>query len=94
VAAINPEFLNIFRKSHSTAENHPILFKVKKLAEGHIGIKIFNEMVVSSDDNTDPGPEPLAGLCHGVPLCIGAPPQRPHLLEQVLDLVVRLYIDL
>jgi hypothetical protein len=55
-------------------------------------IKLFNEMAVSGDDSLDPGPEPLAGLPHGVP--VQGPHQRLHLLEQVLDLVVRLSIDL
>jgi hypothetical protein len=36
MAAINPEFKNSFTKSHSTAENHPILLKLKKSADEHV----------------------------------------------------------
>ena len=31
-------------------------------------MKLFNEMAVRGDDSLHPGPEPLAGLPHGVPL--------------------------
>ncbi len=55
-------------------------------------IKIFNEMAVSDDDSRDPGPEPLAGLRHGVP--VKGAHQRLHVLDQVLDFIVRLCIDL
>jgi hypothetical protein len=55
-------------------------------------IKIFNEMAAIGDNSLDPGPELLAGLCHGVP-DRGAH-QCPHLLDQVLDFVVRLCTDL
>jgi hypothetical protein len=49
-------------------------------------------MAVRGDDSPDPGPGPLAGLPHGVP--VQGPHQRLHLLEQVLDFIVRLCIDL
>ena len=49
-------------------------------------------MVVNSDESLDSGPEPLAVLRHGDPVL--EPHQHFHLLEQVLDSVVRLCIDL
>ncbi len=49
-------------------------------------------MVVSGDESLYPGPEPLAGLRHRVP--VQGAHQHLHLLEQVLDSVVRLCIDL
>jgi hypothetical protein len=49
-------------------------------------------MAAIGDNSLDPGPELLAGLCHGVP-DKGAH-QCPHLLGQVLDFVVRLCTDL
>ena len=55
-------------------------------------IKIFNEIDVTGDDSLDPGPELQAGLRHGVP--VQGAHQRPHLLDQVLDFVVRLCTDL
>ncbi len=55
-------------------------------------IKIFNEMAVTGDDSLDPGPELQAGLRHGVP--VKGAHQRPHLLDQALDFVVRLCTDL
>jgi hypothetical protein len=55
-------------------------------------IKIFNEMAAIGDNSLDPGPELLADLCHGVP--DKEAHQYPHLLNQVLDLVVRLCTDL
>jgi hypothetical protein len=55
-------------------------------------IKIFNEMAVSSDNSLNFGPEPLAGLCHGVP--VKGAHQRLHVLDQVLDSIVKLCIDL
>ncbi len=55
-------------------------------------IKIFNEMAASDGDSLDPGPEPLAGLRHGVP--VKGAHQHPDLLDQVLDFVVKLCTDL
>ena len=55
-------------------------------------MKLFNEMTVIGDDSLDPGPEPLAGLRHGVP--VQGPHQRLHPLDLVLDFVVKLFIDL
>ncbi len=55
-------------------------------------IKKFNEMSVIGDNSLDPGPELLAGLCHGVP--VKGAHHCPHLLDQVLDFVMRLCIDL
>jgi hypothetical protein len=49
-------------------------------------------MAVSGDDSLDPGPELLAGLRHGVP--VKGAHQYLHVLDQVLDFVVRLCIDL
>jgi hypothetical protein len=49
-------------------------------------------MAVSGDDSLDSGPESLAGLRHGVP--VKGAHQRLHVLDQVLDFVVRLCIDL
>ncbi len=55
-------------------------------------MKLFNEMAVIGDDSLDPGPERLAGFRHGVP--VKGPHQRLHLMEQVLDFLVKLCIDL
>jgi hypothetical protein len=44
-------------------------------------INLFNEIAVSSDDSFDRGPEPLAGLRHGVP------GEEPHYLPDVMDQV-------
>jgi hypothetical protein len=55
-------------------------------------IKIFNEMAAIGDNSLDPGPELLASLCQGVP--VKEAHQCPHLLDQVLDFVVRLCTDL
>jgi hypothetical protein len=49
-------------------------------------------MAVSGHESLDPGPELLAGLRHGVP--VKGAHQHPHLLNQVLDFVVRLCTDL
>jgi hypothetical protein len=55
-------------------------------------MKLFNEMAVIGNESLDPGPERLAGFRHGVP--VKGPHQRLHLMEQVLDFVVKLCIDL
>ncbi len=55
-------------------------------------IKIFIEIAISGEEGLDPGPEPLAGLCHGVP--VQGALQRLHVLDPVLDFVVRLCINL
>jgi hypothetical protein len=55
-------------------------------------INIFNEPAVTGDDSLDPGPELQAGLRHGV--AVKGAHQRHHLLDQVLDFVVRLCTDL
>jgi hypothetical protein len=55
-------------------------------------MKLFNEMAVIGDDSLDPGPERLAGFCHGVP--VKGPHQRLHLTEQVLDFFAKLCIDM
>ncbi len=55
-------------------------------------IKIFNEMAVNSDNSLNFGPEPLVGLRHGVP--VKGANQRLHVLDQVLDSIVKFCIDL
>ncbi len=55
-------------------------------------INIFNEMAVTGNDSLDLGPELQVGLHHGVP--VKGAHQRPHLLDQVLDFVVKLCTDL
>ncbi len=50
-------------------------------------MKLFNEISVSLDDGLDPGPEPPAGLRHGVP--VEGPHHLLYLLDQVLGFVVR-----
>jgi hypothetical protein len=55
-------------------------------------MKLFNEMTFIGDDSLDPGPEPLAGLRHGVP--VQEPHQRLHPLNLDLDFVEKLCIDL
>jgi hypothetical protein len=55
-------------------------------------MNLFNEMAVIGDNGLDPGPESLAGLCHGVHF--QGPLQRLHPLDLVLDFVVKLSIDL
>jgi hypothetical protein len=52
-------------------------------------MKLFNEMAVIGDDSLNPGPEPLAGFCHGVP--VQGPHQRLHFLEQALILCEALH---
>ncbi len=54
-------------------------------------INLCNEMAVSGDDSLNPRPQPQADLCHGVP--VKGPHHRLHLLDEVLDFVVRLCID-
>ncbi len=49
-------------------------------------------MAVSSDNSLNFGSEPLAGLRHGVP--VKGAHQRLLVLDQVLDSIVKLYIDL
>jgi hypothetical protein len=48
VAAVNPEFLNIFLKSHSTAKYHQIFLNQQKWTDEHIENQIIqwnvNEM--------------------------------------------------
>ncbi len=55
-------------------------------------IRLFNKMAISGDNILDVGPEPLAGLRHGVP--VKEPHQRLHLLDQALNFFVMLCIDL
>jgi hypothetical protein len=45
-------------------------------------------MAVSSHDILNPRPQPLAGLCHRVP--VQGPHHHLHLLDEVLDFFVRL----
>jgi len=52
----------------------------------------LNEMAISNNDRHNPRPELLGGLRHGVP--VKGAHQRRHLLDQVLDFVVRFCIDL
>jgi hypothetical protein len=49
-------------------------------------------MTVIGGDSLDPGPEPLAGLRHGVP--VQGPHQRLHHLDLVLNLVLKLCVDI
>jgi hypothetical protein len=49
-------------------------------------------MAVSGDDRLSFVPEPLGGLRHGVP--VKGAHEHLHVLDQVLDFVVRLFIDL
>jgi hypothetical protein len=44
-------------------------------------INVFNEIAVSSDDSLDTGPNPLAGLLHGVH------GEEPHYLPDLRDQV-------
>jgi hypothetical protein len=55
-------------------------------------MKLFNEMAVICNVSLDPGLEPLAGFRRGVP--VQGDHQRLHLLDQVLNFVMRLCIDL
>ena len=55
-------------------------------------MKFFNEMTVIGDDSLDPGPEPLAGLRHGVP--VKGTHHHLHLVDHVPDFVGKLCIDL
>jgi hypothetical protein len=55
-------------------------------------IALFSEMAVSGNDSLDPGPEPLAGLRHGVPA--KGTHHRLHLLDLDHNFFVRLCIDL
>jgi hypothetical protein len=49
-------------------------------------------MTVIGDDSLVPGPEPLAGLRHGVH--VQGPHQRLYPLDLVLDFVVKLCVDI
>ncbi len=51
-------------------------------------MKLYNEMTVIGDDSLDPGPEPLEGLRHGVP--VQGAHQRLHPLDLVLVFVGKL----
>ncbi len=51
-------------------------------------INLFIDMAVSGDESLNFGPEPLAGLRHCV--SVRGAHQRLHVLDQVLDFVVRL----
>ena len=54
-------------------------------------INLSNKTAVSSEDSLDRGPEARAGLCQDVP---GKEPhQLLHLLDQILEIVVKLCID-
>ena len=54
-------------------------------------INLSNKTAVSSEDSLDPRPEARAGLRQGVP---GKGPHHLlHLLDQILEFVVRLCID-
>jgi hypothetical protein len=55
-------------------------------------IRLYNKMAISGDNIPDAGPEPLAGLCNGVP--VKGPHHRLHLLDQALNFGVILCIDL
>ncbi len=54
-------------------------------------INLSNKTAVSNEDSLDPGPETRAGLRQGVPG--EGPHQLLHLLDQILEFVVRLCID-
>ncbi len=54
-------------------------------------INLFNEIVVSSDNSLNPGPEPLAGLRHGV---LGEGPHHLRdLRDQIFGFVVWIFSD-
>jgi hypothetical protein len=54
-------------------------------------MNLFNEIVDSSDNSLNPGPEPFAGLCHGV---LGEGPHHlPDLRDQIFGFVVRIFAD-
>ncbi len=55
-------------------------------------MKLFNEMAFICNESLDPGLGPLAGFRHGVP--VQGPHQRLHLLDQVLNFVMRLCLNL
>jgi hypothetical protein len=55
-------------------------------------MKLLNEMAVICNESLDPGLEPLAGFCHGVP--VQGAHQRLHLLDQALNFITRLCIVL
>jgi hypothetical protein len=51
-------------------------------------INLSNKTALSSENSLDPGPEARAGLRQGVPG--KGPHQLLHLLDQILEFVVRL----
>jgi hypothetical protein len=54
-------------------------------------INLYNKIAVSSEDSLDPAPEAHAGLRLGVP---GEGPHHLlHLLDQILEFVLRLSIN-
>ncbi len=55
-------------------------------------MNLFNEIVDSSDNSLNLGPEPLAGLRHGV---LGEGTHHlPDLRDQIFGFVVRMFADL
>ncbi len=63
VAAINPEFSSCFFLNDTAQLNTRQFYQIKNRLAAHL----FNKTVISIDDILNPGPEPLAGLRHGVP---------------------------
>jgi hypothetical protein len=66
--------------------------EVKKILQIYIlRINLSNKTAVSSEDSLNPGPEARAGLRQDVP---GKKPhQLLHLLDQILEIVVKFCID-
>jgi hypothetical protein len=54
-------------------------------------IILFFKTAVSLNNSLDPGPQPLEGLHHGVP--VEGPQHLLHLLDQMLGFVARLFIE-
>ncbi len=92
VAAINLEFsLCFFNMAHHSWKPYDFIQLNTGWQRNILRINSYNKTAVSSDDSLDPGPDPPAGLRHGVP---GEGPHHlPDLRDQSLGLVIKLSSD-
>ncbi len=92
VAVINPEFSFSFSDmTHHSWKTHDFIELKTGWQINILRINSYNKTAFSSDDSLDPGPEPPAGLRHGVP---GEGPHHlPDLWDQDLGLVMKLCSD-
>ena len=80
VAAINPEFSNVFLKITQHSWKWSDFIKVKKRWQKNISkMNVFNKIAVSGDNSLDPEQEHPEGPGHGVPV------EGPHHLLHLRD---------